>query len=169
MWIIEYLPEIVVHIIFIVGVLGVIAGFLLGFIPAIKPYKLAIQIVALIVLSLGIYLEGGLEESRLWKARVAELEIKVKESETKSAEVNTVFQDRVVTQTKIVKERADAVIKYVDRWNTKEVIKEVEGPERIKREEVVKFVERCSLPQDVVDTHNRAVEELNKAASEKKK
>ena len=155
MWIIQYLPEIVVHLIFAAGVLGIIAGFLLGFIPAIKPYKLAIQIISLIVFTLGVYLQGALEDTKIWQKRVLELEAKVKEAEAKSAEVNTVIQDRVVTKTRVVKEKADEVIKYIDR-------------EVVKREEVIKYVERCSLPQDLVDAHNRAVDELNKATEKKK-
>jgi hypothetical protein len=155
MFIIEYLPEWVIHLIFGAGVLGVIAGFALGIIPFIKPYKLAIQVISLLVLSLGVYLEGGLEDARIWKMKILELEVKIKESENKSAEVNTVIQDRVITKTRVVKEKAAEVVKYIDR-------------DVVKKEEVVKFIERCSLPQDVVDAHNRAVDELNKATEKKK-
>jgi hypothetical protein len=155
MWIIQYLPEIVVHLIFTAGVLGIIAGFLLGFIPSIKPYKLAIQVISLLVFTLGVYLQGALEDTKIWQKRVLELEVKVKEAEAKSAKVNTVIQERVVTKTKVVKEKADEIIKYIDR-------------DVVKREEVIKYVERCSLPQDIVDAHNRAVDELNKATEKKK-
>ena len=154
MWIIEYLPEIVIHTIFTAGVLGVIAGFFLGFIPAIKPYKLAVQIIALIVLTLGVYLEGGLEDTKIWKQKVLELEVKLKESELKSAEVNTVIKEKVVTKTKVVKEKAEEIIKYIDR-------------DVVKKEEVIKYVERCSLPQDIVDAHNKAIDELNSAGKKK--
>jgi len=167
MWIIEYLPEFVIHLIFGAGVLGVIAGFVLGFIPVIKPYKLAIQVISLLVLSLGVYLEGGLEDARIWKMKVLELEVKIKEAEAKSAEVNTVIQERVVSKTKIIKEKGNDIIKYVDKWNTKEVIKEVEGPERIRREEVVKYIENCPVPKEMIDIHNEAAT-LNKAAEAKK-
>jgi hypothetical protein len=154
MWIIEYLPEIVVHIIFTAGVLGVIAGFLLGFIPFIKPYKLAVQIISIIVLVFGVFLEGALADTKIWQQRVLELEVKVKEAEAKSAKVNTVIQHRVVTKTKVVKEKAREVVKYIDR-------------DVVKREEVVKYVERCTLPQDLVDAHNKAIDELNAAGKNK--
>lgn len=155
MWIIEYLPEIVIHTIFTAGVLGVIAGFFLGFIPGFKPYKLAVQIIALIVLTLGVYLQGALEDTKMWKQKVLELEVKLKESELKSAKVNTVIQQKVVTKTKVVKEKAEEIIKYIDR-------------DVVKKEEVIKYIERCSLPQDIVDAHNKAVDELNKATEKKK-
>jgi len=154
MFIVQYLPEMVIHIIFMAGVLGVIAGFVLGFIPAIRPYRLAVQVISLIVLCFGVYIEGGLADTKIWKMRVLELEVKVKEAESKSAEVNTVIQERVVTKTQVVKEKAQEIIKYIDR-------------DVVKKEEVVKFVERCSLPQDIVDAHNRAVDELNSVGKKK--
>ena len=167
MWIIQYLPEIVVHLIFAVGVLGIIAGFLLGFIPGIKPYKLAIQIISLIVFTLGVYLQGALEDTKIWQKRVLELEVKVKEAEAKSAEVNTVIQEKIVTKTQVVKEKAKEITKYVDRYTDREVLKEIPGPERVRVEEVIKYVERCSLPQDIVDAHNKAIDELNAAGKKK--
>lgn len=155
MWIIQYLPEIVVHTIFTAGVLGVIAGFVLGFIPSIKPYKLAVQVISLLVLTFGVYLEGALADTKEWELKIKELEVKVAQAEAKSAQVNTVIQERVVTKTHVVREKAQEVIKYIDR-------------DVVKKEEVVKFVERCSLPQDIVDAHNKAVDELNKATEKKK-
>lgn len=155
MFVVQYLPEWIIHSIFALGVLGVIAGFVLNFIPIIGKYKLPVQIISLIVLVLGVYMEGALENSKIWKQRVAELEVKVKESEAKSAEVNTVIQERVVTKTRLVKQRAQDVVKYINR-------------DVVKREEVVKYVERCSLPQDIVDAHNLAIDELNKSGAKQK-
>ena len=167
MFIIQYLPEIVVHLIFAAGLLGIIAGFLLSFIPAIKPYKLAIQVISLLVFTLGVYLQGALEDTKIWQKRVLELEVKVKEAEAKSAEVNTVVQEKVVTKTQVVKEKAKEITKYVDRYTDREVLKEIPGPERVRVEEVIKYVERCSLPQDLVDAHNKAINELNAAGKKK--
>lgn len=154
MFIVQYLPEWVIHFIFSVGVLGIIAGFVLGFIPFIKPYKLAIQVISLLVLSFGIYLEGGLEDTKIWQRRVLELEVKVKEAEAKSAQVNTVIQEKVVVKTQVVKEKANEIVRYIDR-------------DVVKREEVVKYIERCELPQDIIDAHNKAVDELNKSSGGK--
>jgi hypothetical protein len=167
MWIIQYLPEFVVHVIFGAGVLGVIAGFVLGFVPVIRPYKLAIQIISLLVFTLGVYLQGALEDTKIWQRKVLELEVKLKESEAKSAEVNTVIQEKVVTKTQVVKEKAKEITKYVDRYTDREVLKEIPGPERVRVEEVIKYVERCSLPQDIVDAHNKAINELNAAGKKK--
>ena len=84
MWILYVLPEIAIHLILLVSILGVIAGFLLGFIPFVKQYKLLIQIVSILILTLGVYLEGGLADQKEWQLKVAELETKVKEAEAKA-------------------------------------------------------------------------------------
>ena len=167
MWILSILPDAAIHIIFGLGILGTIAGFVLGFIPFVKTYKLAIQIISLLVLVLGVYLEGGLADYKEWELRVKEMEAKVAQAEAKSANTNVEIQEKIVEKTKIVKEKGRDIIKYVDRWNTKEVIKEVEGPERIRREEVIKYIENCPVPKEMINIHNQATE-LNKAAEAKK-
>jgi len=128
MWILSILPEAAIHIIFGLGILGTIAGFVLGFIPFVN---------------------------------------KVAQAEAQSANKNVEIQEKIVEKTKIVKEKGRDIIKYIDKWNTKEVIKEVEGPERIKREEVIKYIENCPVPKEIIDIHNQATE-LNKAAEAKK-
>jgi hypothetical protein len=167
MWILTILPEAAIHIIFGLGILGTIAGFVLGFIPFVKTYKLAIQVISLLVLVFGVYLEGGLADYKEWQLKVAEMEAKVAKAEAEAANKNVEIQEKIVEKTKVVREKGRDIIKYVDRWNTKEVIKEVEGPERIRREEVIKYIENCPIPKEMIDIHNQATE-LNKAAGAKK-
>ena len=71
MWIFTVLPDAVIHMILALGIIGVIAGFLLGLIPFVKKYKLAIQVISILVMSLGLYLEGGLSDNKEWEARVS--------------------------------------------------------------------------------------------------
>lgn len=163
MWILSVLPEIAIHLIFSAGVIMTLAGFVLGFIPFINRYKLPIQILGILVLALGIYLEGGLADNKEWQLKVAEMEVKVKEAEAKSATKNVEIQEKVVTKTQIVKEKGKDIIHYVDRIVTKEIPKEIPGPEREKIVEVIKYVENCPVPQLLIDQHNAAAV-LNKAA-----
>ena len=167
MWILSILPDAAIHIIFGLGILGTIAGFVLGFIPFVKTYQFAIQICSIVILVFGVYLEGGLAENKEWELKVKEMEAKVAQAEAQSTNKNTEIQEKVVENTKVIREKGRDVIKYVDRWNTKEVIKEVEGPERIRREEVIKYIENCPVPKEFRDLHNQAAE-LNKAAEVKK-
>lgn len=168
MWIFEWLPDAAIHAIFIVGALGIFAGFILTFIPFVKQYKLAIQIASLFIFALGVYLEGGLADNKEWTARVKELESKIALAEEKSKTANVIVEEKIVTKTNVVKQKGQDIIKYIDRWNTKEVIKEVEGPERIRREEVIKYIEMCPVPKEIIDAHNAAAL-MNKAAAGDKK
>ena len=143
MWILSILPETAIHIIFGIGVLGVIAGFVLGFIPAIKTYKLAIQICSLLVLVFGVYLEGGLADYKEWELKVKEMEAKVAQAEAQSANKNTEIQEKIVEKTKVIREKGRDIIKYVDK-------------EIVKKEEVIKYVENCPVPKEIIDAHNKA-------------
>ena len=151
MWILSILPDAAIHIIFGLGILGTIAGFVLGFIPFIRTYKLPIQIISLLTLVLGVYLEGGLADYKEWELKVKEMEAKVAQAEAKSANVNTEIQEKVVEKTKVIREKGRDIIKYVDK-------------EIVKKEEIIKYVENCPVPKDIIDIHNQAVE-LNKGAT----
>lgn len=137
MWIINWLPEFIVHLIFLAGIVGTIAGFVLGFIPFISKYKLPIQIISLLLLSLGVYLEGGLAEKAKWELRVKEMEAKVAEAEAKSAVVNTQIVEKIVTQKQIVKEKGDKIVQYIDR-------------------EIKVFDNTCTVPELAIKAHNMA-------------
>jgi hypothetical protein len=95
------------------------------------------------------------------------MEAKVAQAEAQSANKNVEIQEKIVENTKVIREKGRDIIKYVDRWNTKEIVKEVEGPERIRREEVIKYIENCPVPKEMINIHNQAAE-LNKAAETKK-
>jgi hypothetical protein len=144
MWILSILPEAAIHIIFGLGILGTIIGFVLGFIPFIKPYKLAVQVIALLFLVFGVYLEGGLADYKEWELKVKEMEAKIAKAETKSSEVNVEIQEKIVEKTKIVREKGKDIIRYIDR-------------EVVKNEEVIKYVEKCpAIPASIIEEHNKA-------------
>jgi uncharacterized membrane protein len=146
MFILSILPEWVFHAMLIVGVLGTLAGFVLGMIPVIKTYIIPIRIVSLLVLSLALYLEGGLADYKAWELKVKEVEAKLAEAEAKSAQENVKIVEKVVVKTQIVKKRGADVIKYVDR-------------------EIVKYDEKfakggiCEIPKEFIKAHNDAAEQ----------
>jgi hypothetical protein len=151
MWILSILPDAAIHLIFILGILGTIAGFVLGFIPFVKTYQFAIQICSIVILVFGVYLEGGLAENKEWELRVKEMEAKVAQAEAQSANKNIEIQEKIVEKTKVIREKGKDIIKYIDK-------------EVVKKEEVVKYIENCPVPKEIIDLHNQATE-LNKAAT----
>lgn len=144
MWILSILPEAAIHIIFGLGILGTIIGFVLGFIPFVKMYKLAIQVISILLLVFGVYLEGGLADYKEWELKVKEMEAKVAQAEAKGAEKNVEIQEKIVEKTKVIREKGRDIIKYVDR-------------EVVKDNEVIKYVEQCpTIPAIIIEQHNKA-------------
>jgi len=166
-WILGLLPDWFWTVVLIAGVLGILASWVLKFIPFVSNYRLPIQVGSILALLVGVYFQGVIANEEKWKNEIAALQEKVNEAAVKSNETNVVVQEKIVEKTKIVKEKGQEIIKYIDKWNTKEIIKEVEGPERIRREEVIKYIENCPVPKEMIDIHNQATE-LNKAAEGKK-
>jgi uncharacterized membrane protein (Fun14 family) len=144
MWILSILPEAAIHTIFGLGILGTIVGFVLGFIPLVKAYKLAIQVISLLVLVLGVYLEGGLADYKEWDLKVKEMETQLAEAKAKGSEKNVEIQEKIVEKTKVIREKGKDIIKYVDR-------------EVVKDNEVIKYVEQCpAIPEIIIEQHNKA-------------
>jgi hypothetical protein len=155
MWILSVLPSYAIHALLTVGIVGVILGFVLGFIPFVGKYKIPIQIISVLVLTLALYLEGGLENDRIWQMKVKEVQAKVAVSETKAVEKTVEIQEKVVTKTKIIKQKGDDIIKYIDR-------------EIVKNEEIIKYIENCPVPQEIIEQHNKIINLTNQSSGEKK-
>lgn len=145
MWLLSIFPDWVFNMILLVGVLGLVASFLLQFVPFTAGYKIPIQVISILLVVAGVWYQGGIAKDAEWKAKVAALELRASQAEAKSAEVNTVIVTKVVTKIQKVKE-----VVYVN----KEIIKEVVGP----RLDAI-----CTLTAESVTIHDAAA--LNKAAS----
>jgi hypothetical protein len=141
MWILSYLPDSVTHTIFVIGVLGTIVGFVLGFIPLVNRYKLPIQIISILILSFGLYLEGGLADQAIWQLKVKEMEAKVAKAETESQKVTTEVVTKILTKKQVIKEKGNDIVKYIDR-------------------EVVKYNNTCTIPEVVITAHNAAAKNV---------
>jgi hypothetical protein len=144
MWILSILPNWVVHAFLFVGLTGTIAGFVLGMIPIIKQYIIPIRIISLVILSISLFLEGGLADNQAWELRVNEMEAKVAKAEAISAKENTKLLEKVVNKTQYVKGKTEYITRYLDR-------------EVINDNEVIKYIEQCpAIPKEILKSHNDA-------------
>lgn len=177
MFLLHFLPDTllmyVVNIVLIVGVVSFILAFfvlhkILNKLPGLSKYALAFQIVSAILLVLGIYFKGGYTTEMMWRDQVKELEGKVAAAEAEAKKENVVIQEKIVKQKEYIKGKTEYITKYIDKIETKEIIKEVQGPERVRVEEVIKYIENCPIPKELVDIHDSAAT-LNKAAKDAKK
>jgi len=146
MWILSFLPEWAFHLMLGIGVLGTVAGFVLGMIPFIKQYVISIRIISLFILILAVYLEGGLADNKIWEARVKEMEVKVAKAEAESAKENVKIVEKIVRKTQIVRIRGEDIIKYVEK-------------EVVKYDEKFATGGQCELPKEFIKAVNDAAEE----------
>jgi hypothetical protein len=93
MFILEFIPDFVFHLILLAGLLGLAASFVLSYIPFISLYRLPIQIAASILIAIGAYMEGAISNNDKWEARIADLKLQVSKAETESAEANAKLAD----------------------------------------------------------------------------
>ena len=153
-WILSFIPDWFWTLVLIFGILGTLASWVLKFIPFISTYRLPIQVASIIALVVGVYFQGVIANEAKWQSKIAELQQKVVEAEIKSKETNIVVQEKIVTKTKVIKEKGKDIVNYIDR-------------EVVKKEEIIKYIEQCPVPKEIIDLHNRAAE-LNNAAEGKK-
>lgn len=158
-WMISLIPDAVLSglywAIIIAGITGVLAGWLGKWIPFYGNYVKILQPVGIILLVLGVWLRGGYDTEMAWRDRVAKLEEQVKIAEQKSQETNTVIQEKVVEKTKVIKGKTEYITQYLDR-------------EVVKNQEIIKYIENCPVPKEIINIHNQAVD-MNKAAEGPKK
>jgi hypothetical protein len=157
MWILHLLPDnsiaVIVNTILIAGALVTVAGFFVKFVPFVNTYRTPVQIAGVLLLTVGVYFQGGYSTEMAWRERVREVEAKVAEAEKKSQETNVEVVTKFVTRTQVVREKGRDIVNYIDR-------------EVVKNQEVIRFVENCPIPEVIVNTHNLAA--LNRPIGEKK-
>lgn len=140
MWMLSFLPDFVFHLITICGILGIVASFFFGFIPFVYQYKLPIQVVSIVLLVFGIYFEGGITNQAMWEAKVKELEVKVAQSEAKSAKQNIKIIEKIVTKEKVIRDNRQDVMNSIDS-------------------DLIKYDNQCNIPNEFINIVNRAAEQ----------
>lgn len=151
----QFLPDAVIlwfcNILLLLGVILTVLGFFVHRIPFLYQYQLPFKIVGIALLAAGVYFRGGYSVEMTWRERVAELEKKLAAADAKSAEVNTVIEQKIVYRDRVVREQGRTLTEYVDR-------------------EVVKLIPaQCDrLPQELIDVHNRAAR-IDRVAEEARK
>jgi hypothetical protein len=164
MWLLHLLPdgllEFIVNAVLILGIILTLLSFfvlnrILRLIPGLANYHTLIQVVSVIILAAGLYFKGGYVTEMMWREEVKKVQAELDKAKNKAAEVVVQVEEKVVFRDRVVKERGETLIQYVDR-------------EIVKKEEVVKYIENCPVPVEIIDIHNQAAQ-LNAAAKGEKK
>ena len=147
MWILYFLPSWYTHAVPVLGIVLILISMFLKVIPFISTYYIPLRIIGLVTLLFGIFFEGVMYSGKDLHEKIKELEAKVVAAEAKSAVVNTKIVEKIVTKQKIVKERGEDIIKYVDKEIIKYDVKFAPGGQ-------------CEIPKEFINIHNKAAEEI---------
>ena len=143
MWFLSFIPDWIlqwaIHGVVILGLVLTFIGSLVKFIPVIQPYALVGRQLGIILLVIGVFFEGGYATEMSWRARVNELQVKLKEAEVKSAQANEKLANEISKNEKLIKEKVNR--------NAKEI--------EAKRDAINA---ECKLSDDAWVLYNRAVE-----------
>lgn len=151
MWFISHLSngtiETIINILLFVGAAGSIAtvvaiNTILRLVPMFSHYYRLAQVVFIVIFMAGIYLSGAYRTEQSWRAKVQEVQAALKIAEARSAQTNTIIQEKIVTQTKIVREKTAAA-------------------ESTIKERVAVHDKECVLHSDVIAAHNEAIRLLS--------
>ena len=137
MWILNWLPDFVFHLMLLIGILAIGASFVLSFIPFVSQYKLPIQVAGIILTVVAVWYEGGIAKDAEYRARIAAMELKISRAETAAAEANTRLAEQILKE--------QARIKDLTETNKKR-LKEL--ADQLNRQ--------CSVNQDVINVLNDA-------------
>jgi len=99
-WMMSLVPDSlfiwVYYILFGLGVGLYVLSKLVTWIPMINQYKLPAEFVGVLLFGAGAYLLGGYGTEMGWRARVADMEEKVRVAEEKSQQVTVKIQEKIV-------------------------------------------------------------------------
>jgi len=145
MWILQWLPDWIFYAIFFAGLLGLLATYIMKFIPFVYVYRTPIQAISILAIAIGTYMSGAISNEESWQAKVKEMEAKVAAAEIESQKENVKIVEKIVKKTEYITRRGQDIIQYVDR-------------------EVVKYDDRfrpggqCELPKEFIKAINNAAE-----------
>ena len=169
MWLLSFLPtaflEFIINAVLVASIVGVVIGFVGSKIPFVGSYSTIIKYASIVLFCIGLYWKGGFSVEKEWRARVEEMQEKVRLAEEKSQQTNTEIQTKVVEKTKIVREKGKTQIEYINRLvegKTVEIVKDMTEEQKqeflIKQKELQDALQNCPVPRIIIEEHNKAVE-----------
>ena len=145
MWILQWLPNWIFYGIFFAGLLGLLATYVMKFIPFVYVYRTPIQAASILAIVIGTYMSGAISNEEAWQTKVKEMEAKVAAAEIESQKENVKVVEKIVKKTEYITRRGQDIIQYVDR-------------------EIVKYDTKfaaggvCEIPQEFIKAINTAAE-----------
>lgn len=137
MFLLNFIPDFVFHVILLLGLVGIIASILIKYVPAFSIHSLPLRILGLVLLLIGVWYEGGISSRAEIKTKLEKLENELILAKKESNKVTKEIVTKVVVEKQVIKEKGKTIKEYIDR-------------------EVTIYDETCPLPSSVIKAHNAA-------------
>ena len=142
MWILNFIPDswiaFAVLMILVGGAVAYFAGHLFKRLPFVTQYALPLRILGSVLLLSGAYLNGGLGVELEYRERIAAMQEKINIAEEKSQQENVRIVEKIVTETKIIKQ---------DTQETQYLIEQMKD----------KINLGCELSPEAIDLYNESI------------
>lgn len=139
MWLISLLPEWIIHLVTLGSISALMVSLLLAtVIPA--GYRISAQILAAVLVSFCLYLEGGIANEESWKLKEAQTKQEIAELKNQRSEATIQVVTKYIDRVKVVKEKGNVIIQEVPKYITQT------------------DNDRCILPDSVRMLHDAAID-----------
>ena len=113
MWLINWLPDSLLHLVvmgtMLSGIVLYVLGIFISFVPPALPYKEPIKFFAIVLLVAGVYAYGSYDNEMSWRAKEADLKAKIAVSEAQAKTANEALAAEIARRDKIIKDSQAAI------------------------------------------------------------
>jgi hypothetical protein len=106
-------------------------------VPGLSTYKVPAQVVAILLLVVGVYFEGAISNQDKWEKKVAIAQAEVLRLQIESGDLNLKLSESIAAYDSLRKENKNVIAKII-------------------RETVAKYDSRCMLSNSFIGVHNSA-------------
>lgn len=170
-WMLSLLPDWFWTLVLIAGILGVLAAWVLKFIPFVSQYKLPIQVGSVLCLLIGVYFQGVIANEAKYKVEHDRLKEEIAKAEAAFKSANDELSKAQAERDTAIAEKGKSITKTIDRFIkgdtvtvTKEIVKERNLTEEERKkleaqiEELKKAEKECRIPSLLIEQINQAAE-----------
>lgn len=115
MWLFDFIPNAVFHLLLLAGVVGTVLTTLFSTIPFVGLYLKQIRIASIIALLVGIWFNGYIAREDYWQGKFAEMKVEAAKREAASAEATVKVVTKYIDRVTVVKETSDATVKTIPK------------------------------------------------------
>ena len=155
-WMLSLLPDWFWFLVLGIGIVAILAAWLMKSLPFVRTYRFPIQILGIVCLLVGVYFQGVIANEEKYKSEHERLQKLIDEAKEQSKSANDKLASALKERDDAVAQKGRTIIQKVDRWlkgDPVTVLKDMSPEERAKfesqsKEERERFEKQIKELQD---------------------